>query len=175
MTHGVPEWLRRLSIRLLVCAQVRISGSLDWNPHPFLGPVLSGDSAGDSLSLYPSPHSCSLSQIHKYIFKKKGLQTSQEPQRPESSVLACHGDLICCHSPSSGPTHSLPGGLWSQAVSCSLLAQFRLVYPVASYCSVDGFPSCLLLVLALQLLAQRLPVGLAPTLQVSPESSIIIL
>ena len=73
-SNGAPRWLSLLSVRLLVSAQVMISGSWDQAPHPASAPCSVG-----SLLLSPSPsappsactHSLSLFQINSFKKRKE--------------------------------------------------------------------------------------------------------
>ena len=76
---GVSGWLSRLSVRLLISAQVMISGS--WDPALPPGSTLGEESAGDSLPPFaPAPlahvHTCTLSLSN--LFLKNELSVSEE-------------------------------------------------------------------------------------------------
>jgi len=57
---GVPGWLSRLSVQLLISARVVISGS--WDPAPHQCGICLGFSLSLCLCLSPCLHSCSPSQ-----------------------------------------------------------------------------------------------------------------
>ena len=76
---GAPGWLHRLAVRLLISAQVMVSGSWDWAPSWALCWTLSLlEMLSFPLPLPPAPcvhtHMLSFSKINKIFFKKTMLK-----------------------------------------------------------------------------------------------------
>lgn len=76
LQFDTPGWLRQVSLRLLILAQVMISGSWDGAPHQaprwawsLLGILSFSLSLSLPLCLHPFPHSCSVSKKKKDLIK----------------------------------------------------------------------------------------------------------